>query len=996
MPLDAFLIRNRSIAILRIFVSFLLIVAWISAWTAASAQAFPTRDGVVADDTGLVDASQINDAAAGLEKLGITPLVVFSRTGLGQVGSEQLAYAAAENYGLAQQGRLLDPNLFAVVVMLDKRESTILYGDALKPYLGPAGGTPTLADRLREQYLNPGLAAGDYTAAFSNTLTQAAREIDLRINPPPTATPVPSTITNVDTSALGNSLLIGLGVLVALGLLAVIGPMLWRNWQRNKAAAARRQALQGQLLQARNVAADMITDLDYPSDPGEQIQYRFLALALGNERPKQLADITAQYEQIYDRLTEALATYNRLNQSTLSTEQELADGIAQYQKVQSEVRYANGFLEWLAEQSRIVEGQVAAAPTEVDAAKKALAAATEELAQVAAAAPDLELPSAETVLSNVSAGLSQADNALRLNPPRPLTAYDAVVQSRTRLEAAMAPWRRISSAYSQLEQQQAKVGGLRGKGFKLTEVRASFDAAVAELRRASEAAASGGAVEVMLTAASGHLAAAGESAERLVALQASNQVALDELQRRGDETRTLIEEGGRAFDVVDEYAEESWRDIRGNGTEAQRAADLAFTLWQQATEQNSVTPESPQDFDAARQLIDQANESLGRARELVGAIVSRLENIRESQRVAADEIAAAQRDITSGQKFVAQFDPDISPNPAELLAEAARLLEAARTEMSRPKPNWIEVVALARKANDTADRALANARSEQQAMEARRLKVKTASQQSDAALSRATNFATVHRADISSEVFTLLNRAQEASKQAAASLVAARSSGLEDLALGRALDQVAGLYDSARNQADVAFSQAETQFNTMEALRAQAYDALSRAESAIQSVDEFIAQNGNVVGRDAHEMLELAVSSMPQESVGNDTNSLSAAVSSAQQAQSYADQAYNLAAADVQAHNQAAQAQQLQDVLSTLAVLGAATAMSGGRRRRRGGGGWLGGGGISVGGGGGGWGGGGGSSSGGWGGGGSSSGGWGGGGSSGGSWGGGGSSSGGW
>jgi len=215
---------------------------------------------------------------------------------------------------------------------------------------------------------------------------------------------------------------------------------------------------------------------------------------------------------------------------------------------------------------------------------------------------------------------------------------------------------------------------------------------------------------------------------------------------------------------------------------------------------------------------------------------------------------------------------------------------------------------------------------------------------------------------------------------------------VEDIELGRALDDAVAQLAEARDNADKAFAQAETQFQAMEALRSSAYDAVSRAESAIASAETIIEQGAGVVRREAHDLLELALAQMPRQVEPNDAPALRALVASAQQAEQYAVQAHNSAVADIDAHNRAVQARQMQDVLQTIAVLGTAVATSGGGRRRSRGG-WGGGGGISIGGGG--WGGGG-SSSGGWGGGGSSSGGWGGGGSAGGGWGGGGSSSGGW
>src|SRR4029078_10585014 len=135
------------------------------------------------------------------------------------------------------------------------------------------------------------------------------------------------------------------------------------------------------------------------------------------------------------------------------------------------------------------------------------------------------------------------------------------------------------------------------------------------------------------------------------------------------------------------------------------------------------------------------NGLLQRARTLIAAIFDRLKNLEESKRVAQEEIEAARQDIETGHAFIAQHDPDISASPEKLLDEARSHLREAEDEIARPKPDWIKVVTLARSANDLAAKALAAARTEEEAIQAKRQKVHTAAQQAEASLSRATNFA---------------------------------------------------------------------------------------------------------------------------------------------------------------------------------------------------------------------------------------------------------------
>ncbi len=657
-------------------------------------------------------------------------------------------------------------------------------------------GGRTVAQILREDYLNPKLARGDYTGAFADTLRQAAKEVDLVRNPPPAPTPVaPVTI---DTGGIGDALIWIVGGLVILGALLVAVPVVYRQWKKSQETAARRRVLQDQLVQARNVTADMITNLDFPVDPNEQITYRFLALTLERERPQQLAEIRAQYDAMYDRVAEALARYDTANKGTYTTEQEMTSAIAQYQGIQTEIKAASEFLQGLGDQSRQLEEQTRAAPGEVDAAKKALAAAADEIQKLAAAAPDLHPIDAKAAFTPALEKLLQAENALAAKPPLSLQAYDNARSVRALVEQISAALKQLFSAYSSLAQHRGELEEARSKGFKLVESDQLFAEALSGLSQAAqrlEVADMAGFTEAFQSV-SALINQAEHAVQDEIALQAANGQALDKLKADGEEVKTLIQQGAQAFDKVDEYAESSWRDIRGNGTEAQSAADDAYRLWTEASALNAVSPESPQDFTQARGKIDGANRLLEKARTLIAAIFDRLKHLEESKRIAADEIEAARRDIVAGHSFISQHDPDISPSPDNMLAEAEKSLRLAQGEMGRPKPDWISVVAQARKANDLADKSLANARSEAEAMQARRQKARTTAQQAEASLSRAANFASVHRADLDDSVIVGIKSAQESMERAQGALAQAESEGREDLARAQALDKAAEFLQS--------------------------------------------------------------------------------------------------------------------------------------------------------------------------------------------------------
>ncbi|MGA7732564.1 MAG: hypothetical protein WCD37_14990, partial [Chloroflexia bacterium] len=916
---------------LRLVIALLLVGAYLFAMgSAVYAQTFPPLVGVVADDTGNLDTDAVNAAAEALTDLGVQPLAVLAQN---QPDPDDDAFArtVAQNYGYINGG-VVDPDLLSIVVSLNQRRFILLYGDNLRPIFEDTSRGETPATTIRNK-VGPLLAAGvsasangnkaeaseKLTEAFITGLTEAAGVIDLYRNPPtptprptpePTATPQPPI--NIDMSGLGTALLWVVGIIVALGLLAVLGPVGWRAWRRAQESAARRRALEEQLVQARNVAADMITDLDFPADPAEQLQYRFLALVLGNERPEELAQLQGRYREMYDRVSGALARYNAANSAKHTTEEEITAGIGQYQGIQSEINLAATFLKEMAERSRQVEGQIASAPGEVEEAKKALAAATGSLERLAAA-PDLYKADPEKVTAGVNRLIGQAQEALRSEPARPLNAYDEATSARDSADRILSLVQRIGTAYSALGDFRGMVEGHRKRGYKLPSSNEHDSSLLALLSRAAEGLEGDGdpaLFENIMRSVDEGLGKARTTVDTLVGQHRSNEQALAHLQKAGEELKEYIAEGARAFDKVDEYAESSWADIRGNGTEAQKAANRAQGLWEEATALNALQPDGAQDFERAAELVGEAGDSIRKSRDLVTAILERLKNIEESKRTAGAEIEAAGRDIEAGQSFVAQHDRDITPKPSDMLKEAARLLAEAKEEARKEKPDWIDVARQARAANDTADKALADARSQQEAMQALMRKVDTSRQQAEAALSRAANFASVHSGDLGQELFKALERARADFEKVQAKAAQVGNIGLEDVALGRALGEVVGQLGAAQGEADRVYGAAQEQFQAMENLRGQAHAAIRRAGSVIEQANLYTNMYDGEVGYEAKNLLRQARNTLPEWRDRASADELRSMLAAANRAQALAAQAYRQARDDVEAHEAALEAEE--------------------------------------------------------------------------------------
>lgn len=335
-----------------------------------------------------------------------------------------------------------------------------------------------------------------------------------------------------------------------------------------------------------------------------------------------------------------------------------------------------------------------------------------------------------------------------------------------------------------------------------------------------------------------------------------------------------------------------------------------------------------------------------------------------------------------------------------MLVQAEKQLAEAKQEVSLARPDWIRVVELARGANDLADRALADARSQAEAMEARRRRVQTTHEQALASLSRLRNFVQVHAGDVHPSINTAIEDADRTFRAAQQELEPLRQGGLEDVARARVLDQVAEGYTKAQKISDEAYKLAYDQFQVMEGLRRQTASTIGEARRSIEEARAYLEENQHVLTNDPLSYLHQAIGLMPKWRDNADAQELRSMQAAANKAHDRAQAAIQLASAQIEQYNEQVQAREAADHAAAMAMLvGVLGSMaSSGSRRRSSGGGWGSWGGGGFGGGGGGIriGGGGGSSGGGFGGGGFSGGGWGGGGSSGGSWGGGGSSSGGW
>lgn len=329
----------------------------------------------------------------------------------------------------------------------------------------------------------------------------------------------------------------------------------------------------------------------------------------------------------------------------------------------------------------------------------------------------------------------------------------------------------------------------------------------------------------------------------LVELRRSNDQRILALEQAGHAAADLIAEGRRAFDLVDEFAESTWSDIRGNGSEAQAAADRAHEHWQSARERNTM---EAQEFHQAREDLDAAEQALVFVRQLVGAITQRLADLERARDMARETMAEAERSIAAGWDFVRSNDPDVGQAPEQQLREAERQMTAAQSEAAQPKPDWLRLVQAAQAADQLADTALAGARSEAETMAKLRQQTARAQELASAEVARIVRYGQVHGADLQPERLRTVATLQGQLAQAHG--LAQRAEGLAEDQRRAALEQALAAFTKVQSDSAPVYAAAQSDVQRLEQLRAQLNDELAKARAALGEAEGLLQSHGALLG----------------------------------------------------------------------------------------------------------------------------------------------------
>jgi hypothetical protein len=273
-----------------------------------------------------------------------------------------------------------------------------------------------------------------------------------------------------------------------------------------------------------------------------------------------------------------------------------------------------------------------------------------------------------------------------------------------------------------------------------------------------------------------------------------------EMRRASD----AIDDAIRLFPRFEGYAESSWSDVRGNGSEAQESLDAAQEMMQRITAADHAEFGSDETAGYMVSLVKVFDE-LERAQALVAAVSQRLERLREAKQGSREAVAAVKAEIDEARQWLAdpEVDRSVDHDPVVVLNEAEQLIAEAESEMAAGAPDWLSVQRAVQQADRAVDTALAGAREQQQRMESLRRQLETAKTTAEAAVERGERFLASHRQDIDATSAARVRDAEDALKRAHESVRAAEE--LEDAGLADALSAAADEYAGVTGLAERAY-----------------------------------------------------------------------------------------------------------------------------------------------------------------------------------------------
>ncbi|WP_299644575.1 TPM domain-containing protein [uncultured Chloroflexus sp.] len=756
---------------------------------------------VLVDPAGRLNESAVQAAAGPLIRRGAQVAVYVVDNG-GEADFNRRLIAD----GLGRSDGSVRSNLIAIYVAVNDRYSAIVFGDDWNAALAVNDNYET----IRSTQLNPGLAAGDFTRGVTSALTAIETAI---VNPP---RPGGGLTINTDLTPV---VIGGLGLAGA----AAAGAGAYQLRRRRQT----RQAAEKRLRDAREQAGGWVVQLGQRfADAAEKAKYDRVSYP-----PAAVAELLQMQEAARNAFTALKVTFDeigeQLNREAKPSLEALAAAATAYEQLQEKAATVAERLHALEQRRAELDALARQAQEDVDQAKKVLTGVAERLPQFGNELADHAgvLAPAQRELERAVAVLAQLEAAVASTAARAASVIGQtlinILDRYAKARAAIAQGRRTAEA-------------LAAEGYRMDACHAALDAARAALDRLAAALQQGDleTAEAAIMEAEAALERARQEGFDLPAIRAENERRIAALAERGPQIADLIAQGREAFDLVDEFAESTWADICGNGSEAEAAAERAFEHWEAAKAANTM---ETQEFLAARSYLDAAEQELDHVERLIGAITDRLRALEHARAIARDLLAEADRSINAGRSFVAAHDADVSPQADTLLARAATLLQAAQAEAAKPNPDWLRLVQDAQEADRLADQALAGARDEAEQTARLRERAQQAQQLATAEVQKLVHYASVHDADLAPATIQQIEQVRQQVQQTFALMRQAEER--EDAARRQVLTETIERYQVILQMAMAAYQAAYADVQRLEALRAQLNQALQQARDRLDRIE---------------------------------------------------------------------------------------------------------------------------------------------------------------
>lgn len=216
------------------------------------------------------------------------------------------------------------------------------------------------------------------------------------------------------------------------------------------------------------------------------------------------------------------------------------------------------------------------------------------------------------------------------------------------------------------------------------------------------------------------------------------------------------------------FAESCWDDVVRNPEQAKRKLAQCRELLAEVN-----TAIDGQEWDNAEAHLGQIHQTEQDAGWLIQTILDLKANLETAVGASSEELTAAETDIRKALAYIETHDPDIPEDLEEELSEAITWVEQARQMLAEEKPDYLEVVRLAKEANKTADQVVVEARSAVEAMDRALKSAQTELREANTAITSADSYIDDHSSDVDEtarrnlkEARTLLEEAQEAMERA--------------------------------------------------------------------------------------------------------------------------------------------------------------------------------------------------------------------------------------